>query len=128
MQIFTEAGSSDPNQAAALDSVLSFRDPFQIVNPANLLNQNTDRNTRVTLFVSNLQLLPNETAAVVQIHLIDSGGAGYDFSAEDVRTVPNLGFAQVTFRLPNNVASGVCTITISAHVQSSNSVHIRIAA
>src|SRR5439155_14757806 len=100
-----EAGSSDPNQAAALDSMIFFRDPFPIVNPANLLNQSSDLNTRVTVFVSNLELLLNETAAAVIVHLVDGASAHFDVSAEDVRTVPNFNFTQVMFRLPNSVAS-----------------------
>ena len=105
------------DQIAALDSVLFLRDPFPVVNEANLFNAAADRNTRVLLPVSNLQLLPGEPAASVIVNLIGSNNQSYDIPAEDVRPIPNLASTQVIFRLPNNLATGVCTVTVSAHGQ-----------
>jgi uncharacterized protein (TIGR03437 family) len=40
--------------------------------------------------------------------------------------VPNFGLTQVTFRLPDSIASGSCVITLQAHGRASNSGTIRI--
>jgi hypothetical protein len=113
-------------ELAALDSVLRLRDPFPIVNDSNRLNQSTDRNTRVTLFVTNIQLAPSESASSVVLNLIDSNKQSYDIAAEDVRQVPNFNFTQVTFRLPDNIAVGSSTIKVKVHGLVSNLGTIRI--
>lgn len=55
--IMDEAGP-DPNQAAALDSLLLLRDPFPVHSIAAWWTFGPDRNTRVMVFVENLQLNP----------------------------------------------------------------------
>ena len=117
-----------PTLAAAIDAMLQVRDPFQVLNPNNLLNPVSDPNTRVVIFVQNLQLLSGEQSSVVVVNLIDSNNVTYNIPAEDVRVVPTFGFAQVTFRLPNNLAVGSCSISVSAHGQLSNGGTIRIKA
>jgi CSLREA domain-containing protein len=126
LQLLLDESGPGPNQAAALDSVLFTRDPFPVVNGADLLNLGTDRNTRVILFVMNLHLAQGETASSVVVNLIDDNNQSYDVAAEDVRLVPNFPFTQVIFRLPNNLAVGTCMIKIKAHAQSSNIGTIRI--
>lgn len=111
------------DQAAALDSLLFIRDPFRVVN-ASVLNQGADRNTRVLVFTSHLQLFPGEPSSSVIVHLVDSNNQSYDVPAQDVRSVST--FLQVTFRLPNNLAVGTCTVAIKAHAQVSNPGSIRI--
>jgi hypothetical protein len=123
--ILDESGP-DPNQAAAIDSMLFLRDPFPVVNAANVLNQGTDRNTRLIIFVTNLQLAAGETASSVVVSLLGSNNQSYELAAEDVRAVPNFNFTQVVFRLPDNLAPGTCTIKVKAHAQASNSGTIRI--
>jgi hypothetical protein len=76
--------------------------------------------------VKNLQLAPGEPASSVVVNLIEGNNQTYDIAAEDVRLVPNVNFAQVIFRLPDNLAVGTCTITVKAHGQLSNSGTIRI--
>lgn len=128
LQLVTEENGPDPNQIAALDSLLLLRDPFPIVNTKQILaNQGTDRNTRLLFFVKNLQLAQGETANAVRIHLIDAFGQTFDGPAEDVRTMPNSDFTQVKFRLPDNLTPGICTVWIEAHAQLSNQGFIRIA-
>ncbi len=46
IQIALDSSGPDSAQAAALDSMLLLRDPFPVINDANLLNQGGDRNTR----------------------------------------------------------------------------------
>ena len=114
------------DQAVALDSVLFLRDPFPVVNVNQLLNPPVDRNTRVAVFVTNLQLAQGEPASAVVVNLVGSNTVTYDIPAEDVRPVPNSEFVQVTFRLPDTLAPGTCTMRIKAHAQISNAGSIRI--
>jgi hypothetical protein len=125
-QLILETSGPVLDEAAALDSLLFLRDPFPVVNSADYLNLGVDRNTRVIVFVMNLQLAQGETSSSVVVHLIDSNSQGYDLAAEDVRLVPNFDSTQVIFRLPNNLPAGTCTVIIKAHGQVSNAGTIRI--
>jgi hypothetical protein len=116
----------DANQAAAFDSFLFLRDPFHVQNVATWFNLGPDPNTRVTVFAANLQLNQGETASAVVVNLVDANNQSFDVPAEDVRPVPNFAFTQVKFRLPNNLAAGVCMVTIKAHGQISNTGTMRI--
>lgn len=113
-------------QAAALDSLLLMRDPFPVIQVSDLLNPGPDRNTRVILFVANLQLAPADPASIVKVALFDSIGQSHEVNAEDVRlaTVPD--FMQVTFRLPDNLRAGVVVIKVKSRDQESNVGTIRI--
>ena len=123
--ILDELGPN-PNQAAALDSLLFLRDPFPIDRLATWYNFGPDLNTRVMLFVANLQLNQGESSSAVVVNLIDSNNQSYDVPAEDVRPERVTGFAQVTFRLPDTLFFGDCTVQVKAHGQVSNSGIIRI--
>jgi len=116
----------DTGQMAAVDSMLLVRDPFPIINSANHLNRGVDRNTRVTIFVSNLALAPGEPPSSVVLNLIGSNNQTYDIPAEDVRPVPNLGFTQIIFRLPDNLVAGTCILAVKAHGLTSNFGAMRI--
>jgi uncharacterized protein (TIGR03437 family) len=126
IQVFLDPTGSDLNRVAAVDSVLFLRDPFPVVNPANQLNPGLDKNTRVIIFVTDLQLAQGETASSVVVNLTDQNNQSYDVAAEDVRTVPNFSFIQITFRLPSNLPNGTCVLRVTAHGQSSNIGTIRI--
>jgi beta-glucanase (GH16 family) len=126
LQLILEQSGPDPSQAAALDTQLFLRDPFPIVNPQNLLNNAFDRNTRVTIFVSNLVLAQGEPASSVTVNMIDANNQSFDIAAENVHDVPSREFAQVIFRLPDNVAAGTCSLSVKAHGQTSNLATIRI--
>jgi hypothetical protein len=92
----------------------------------DFLGQGADRNTRVLVFVTNLQLALIDVASTVRVNLVDSGGQTHDIGAEDVRVVPSFNFMQIKFRLPDNLPPGACTIKISAHDQESNTGIFRI--
>ena len=126
LQLVGDESGPGPIQATALESALLFRDPFQVLNASAFYSQKPDRNTRVTLFLSNLQLQPGQPASSVQVSLVDSNYQTYNVSAEDVRTVEGFSFTQVVFRLPDNLAPGVCTVRVVANGQSSNSGTFRI--
>ena len=125
LQLLLEESSS-ANHVAALDSVLFLRDPFPVINQQNLLNPGSDRNTRVLVFVRNLQLAANEAAAAVVVNLVDSANQSFDIAAENVWVAPNSDFSQISFRLPDTLAPGTCTIQIRVHGQVSNSAFIQI--
>jgi len=114
------------NNEAAAANLLLMRDPFDTENTAEWLNAGADRNTRLILFVGNLQLAQGETASSVIVRLIDSANQVFEVAAEDVRLVPNQTFTQVTFRIPDNIGTGSCVVAIKAHGQISNSGMIRI--
>jgi ribosomal protein L35AE/L33A len=124
--LMLEESALDPNQVAALDSLWFTRDPFLVIPTLDLLGQGADRNTRVLVFVTNLQLAPNDVASTVRVNLVDSGGQTHDIGAEVIRVVPGFNFTQIKFRLPDNLPPGACTIKISAHDQESNTGTIRI--
>ncbi len=125
--IFQAENPPVPKMLAAFDSVLHTTDPFLVVNPANLLKNPNDPNTRVAIFVLTLELYLGETPSAVTINLTDANGGVHNVPAEDVRPIPaGLGFARVTFRLPNNLAPGTCQVKIVAHNLTSNVGIIRI--
>lgn len=123
MELMLEENGWVANEAAALDSVLFSRDPFPVVNSADLFNLNADRNTRVILFVLNL---PATQSASVIVNLVDSNNQSHDVPAEEVRSVPFQAFFQVVFRLPDNLPVGLCQVRVKALGQATNTGVIRI--
>ena len=123
LQILLDQTGPAADQASAVDSVLSLRDPFLVVNSANVINPGSDPNTRVVIFVSNLAGVP---ASSVVVNLIDNNNQSYDIPAQDVRVVPNFDFTQVTFRLPSNLPAGTCRIKVTAQGLFSNTATFRI--
>jgi hypothetical protein len=126
IELMLDASGPAGNQALAMDSLLLLRDPFPVVNSWNALNPGPDRNTRLVVFITNLQLPSGEPSSSVRINLVDGNNQTHDIGAEDVRPVPNFDFAQVTFRLPDNLPAGPCIITVKFQQQDSNSGSIRI--
>jgi hypothetical protein len=114
------------NQVAAMDSMLHVRDPFPIINQSNLFSRGSDLNTRLVIFVANLQLPPGAPAASVTVALIGANGQNYSIPAEDVRAIPGFNFYQVTFRLPNNLVIGPAQLWVATLNQSSNIGTLRI--
>jgi hypothetical protein len=114
--------SSGPglNQAAALEALLFTRDPFPLHTLPNWLNNGPDKNTRAMIFASNLFLDPGEVSSVVVVNLVDANNQTFDVAAEDVRAVRDTELAQVTFRLPDTIVSGQCTVRLKVHNLTSN--------
>ena len=106
--------------------MLLLRDPFPVVNVFNLMNTGPDKNTRVHLYVRNLQLGPGETAASVVVRLVDSNNQSYDVPAEGVLAVQGTDVTRVTFRLPNGLPGGKCIVELRIQSRSSNSGTFRI--
>jgi hypothetical protein len=122
--------SSGPaaDQLAAFDSVALLRDPFPVVNITYLFNLGADQNSRIVLFARNVTLAEGEAAAAVTVNLVGSNNQNYDIPAVDVRAVANTDFVQVTFRLPDNLAVGTCTVRVKFQTRTSNAGTIRIKA
>jgi hypothetical protein len=126
LQLLLEESGPQTNQVAILDSLLLLRDPLLVENGSNFFTTPNDRNTRVTIFVANLVLEQGEASSSVQINLVDASNQNHDIAAEDVRRVFNLPFSQVTFKLPNNISVGICTIKVKAQGMTSNVGSFRI--
>jgi hypothetical protein len=90
------------------------------------LHPGLDRNTRVIVFVTNLQLALGDVASTVRVTLVDGSGLSHEVGAEDLRVAPFSNFMQITFRLPDTLAPGYCIVKLSAHDQESNLGTIRI--
>lgn len=127
LKLILESSGPNGNQAAALDALLLIRDPFRVTTKADWWNIGADRNTRVAVFAGNLTLNSGDTASAVTVTLVDSNNQSRDVVAEGVNPIPNTDFTQVTFRLPDNLPSGNCLITLKLHGQTSNQGLIRIA-
>jgi len=125
-QLILDESGPDVSQTAALDSWLFVRDPFHVQSIATWLDLGPNRNTRLTVLAANLQLNQGETASAVVVHLVDNSSQNFDAPADDVRVVPNFGFAQISFRLPDGLAAGPCMVTVKTHGQISNARTIRI--
>ncbi len=123
LQLILEVSGPALDQAAAFDSILWIRDPFPIVNSGNLLVPASDRNTRVAIFVANM---PNVAASSVVVNLIDSNNTSFDITPQDVHEFTELQFTQVTFRLPNGMASGTCRVKVTTQNLVSNTATFRI--
>jgi hypothetical protein len=123
IQLLLDQSGPAADQASAVDSILFLRDPFFVFNSSNLINPSSDPNTRVIILVRNL---PNVPASAVVVNLVDSSNNTHDVTAQDVRTVPNQDFTQITFRLPSNLAKGTCRIKVVSQGLSSNTATIRI--
>ena len=126
MQLLLDATGPAFDQVASLDATLLSRDPFPVVSGNDVFNPGFDRNTRVTVFVRNLQLGIDESASAVVVNLLDDNNQELDVPAEAVRPVASTDMVQVIFRLPGNLAFGACTVRIKLHGQMSNAGTMRI--
>ena len=120
--------SSGPsvNQVAALDALIFTRDPFPRHSIAIWLNPGADQNTRVMVFATNVTLNANESASAVTVNLTDAMNNVFDIPAEDVRSVRDSELAQITFRLPDTIAAGQCSVKVKLHNLTSSAGIIRI--
>lgn len=123
LQLMLDQSGPFADQASAVDSILGLRDPFLVVNSANVIAPSADPNTRVVVFVRNMPSVP---AASVVVSLVDNNNQTYDITAQDVRVVSNFDFTQVTFRLPSNLPAGTCRIKVVSQGLFSNTATFRI--
>lgn len=112
-------------RAVALDSVTMLRDPFPLEDVFNLTS---DHHTRVTLFVSGIELLPTESASSVTVQLEDNQNHVIPLVVEDVRKVPNFdSLSQIVARLPDSIdAPGDFRISVTFRGTTGNRALIGI--
>ena len=128
MELVLEDSGPLATQAAAIDALRFVRDPFPVVSvPEAFAAAGFDRNTRVMLFVRNLELNPGENSSAVVVRLIGSNNQVFEVFSEDFRPVPNTDLMQVVFRVPNNLPAGQCNVIVRSHGRFSNVATIRIA-
>ncbi len=126
IQLVLEEAGPTSDQVAAVDATLSSRDPFLSRNPENHLNGTVDPNTRIAIFVVNLVPDAGEPPSSVKVKLIDDEDSHYEVPADAVLPLPGVGFTQVVFRVPNDIAPGNCMVQVEWHGQLTNSGKLRI--
>ena len=111
--------------AAALESSLFMRDPFPLINGYNL---STDQRTRIMLFGSNLELLPNETFTAITAKAEDAQMNMFPLVVEFVGKPPGMDpLSEVVVKLPDNLPTGQSVfVSVTLRGQTSNKVRIRI--
>ena len=112
-------------RAAAIDSVTLVREPLPVVNRNNMSN---DSRTRLTLFATNLDLLPGENASAVTARGRDSRSRTRALGVEFVGKVPTVNsLTQVVVGLPDELAqAGDVWISVTLRGQTSNEVLFKI--
>jgi len=95
--------------------------PFSLVNT---LNFSADQRTRVLLFATNLELLPDENLSAVRVEAVDSQNIVYPLSVEFVGKVPGYNWlSSVVVRLPENQSlDGDVSVALSLRGVTSNAV------
>lgn len=120
--ILTEDGT---DSAVALDSVTLMRDPFPLTTPFNF---SADGRTRVMLFVTNLDLLPNENSSAVTAQAEDAAHNVYPLTIEFIGKVAGFDWlSQVVVRLPDNLpVTQPALLSVALHGQTSNKARVRM--
>lgn len=116
---------TNSTRAIAVESTSLLAEPFPVTAPAPF---GQDTRTRVTLFATNLSLLPGETAGNVTATAEDGNHIQYPLTVEYVGSVPNLsGVTAVTMRLHDTLGDvGDVLVGITVHGSTSNRVRIGI--
>ena len=111
--------------AAAVTFVTALRAPFSLTDPYNF---SSDGRTRVTFFVTNLELFPGEDRSAVAAIAEDVQGNTFTLPVEYVGKMPSLdGLSQVVVALPGNLPLGQeFRLRLSLHGLSSNKARLAI--
>src|ERR1700752_781387 len=88
-------------RAVALDSVTLASEPFPLTN---IHNFSLDQRTRILLFATGIDLMPNENASAITVQVEDLLKRTYPLVVEDVRKVPNFDWlTQIVVKLPDSI-------------------------
>jgi glucose/arabinose dehydrogenase len=111
--------------AAALESAIFIRDPFPLTN---LFNFSADHRTRIMLFGTNLELLPNETMTAITTKAEDSQLNVFPLTLEFVGKPAGMEpLTEVVVKLPENLPPGQSVfVSVTLRGQTSNKVRVRI--
>ncbi len=116
------ATEENSQRAIALNSILLFRDPFSITNPAFF---GTDQRTRVALFATNLTLTPG---LVVTAAAVDSQQTTHQLQVEFAGSLP--GFPEITqlnVKLPDGITlAGDLQLRITVNGRTSNVILVGV--
>ncbi len=126
IQLIMDTSGPPYDHVAAIEGTFFIPDPFLIVNLNTWINQGVDRNARINIFVTNLELAAGEVASDVKVNLLDHDSHAFELDALSVLPLAGLGFAQVTFRLPDTIATGSCNVTVRWQNQATNTGIISI--
>jgi CSLREA domain-containing protein len=116
------------DHAIALDLVNLTRDPFSLLNPFNLSD---DQRRRVSLFVWRLGLLPSDTVTSVEVVARDDEGRIYDLPVEALVPADTVAdVTQVVVRLPDSVIGAPRDLRVKVTLRGpgTNEAFIKIAA
>lgn len=114
--LLTEDNSIQP---IALDSVIGTRGPFRTIS-ANTLNLN--QATRVSLFATNVELLPGEDSSIVTARAEDYQHRFYALPVEYVGKVPNFDWlTQIIVSLDSKIETGDGTVWVNINVRGIDS-------
>jgi hypothetical protein len=110
-------------RAIALDSVTWKSEPFPLAQPVLF---GSDARTRIMLFATNLDLLPNENASAVTAEAEDGAGTRYPLTIEYVGSVSGFAWmSSVVVRLNDSLGDvGDVLVGISLHGTLSNRVRV----
>jgi len=111
--------------ALALDGVVQTRDPFPLMTNNYF---GTDKRTRLTLLLVDLDLYQGETLSIISVQAQDSQQRNFVLPVENLRKVPGVPWmSQLLVRLPSELA-GVTnvTLTVSARGQVSRAAQLRL--
>lgn len=111
--------------ALAVDSVFLKRDPLTLSNDHYF---GSDKRTRITLLMVDLELFSGENLSIVTAQATDSALGTHTLAVEDLRKVPGVPWmSQLTLRLPNTIVPPTeLTITVAARNQAGNAVKLKI--
>jgi glucose/arabinose dehydrogenase len=111
--------------AAALESPFFMRDPFPLIN---LYNLSVDQRTRIMLFGSNLELLPNEAFSAITVQAEDAQHNIFPLTVEFVGQPDGMEpLSEIIVKLPETLPSGQSVfVSVTLRGQTSNKVRVRI--
>ena len=118
---------SDPNstRALALDCVLNTTEPFDLAydHPWS-----ADNRTRIKVFATNFDLLPNEDPTAITADVQDASGRIYYLKVEYVDKPAEIGWLnRIVLRLPDEIGDvGDVLLRITYHGIASNRVRVGI--
>jgi hypothetical protein len=109
----------------SVDSVFFQRDPLPILNDNYL---GTDKRTRITLLLVDLELFSGETLSIITAQAIDHSLVSHNLPVEDLRKVPGQPWlSQLTVMLPSDlVGPDELSVSVTARGKTSNPATIRI--
>jgi hypothetical protein len=114
--------------ALTLDGVVRTRDPFAIANDHYF---GSDKRTRLTLLLVDLDLYPNqgENLSIISVQALDAQSRTYTLVPEDMQKVPGVPWmSQLIVRLPpelSGVGQANITVTMQGQFQDSKTAKAR---